>query len=93
MKLINATIFSILAAGLPLAAQANLAPPQTPPAKTPPQGTDSCDTKGCPKLDQNGKPPVSCNYTSDMATGWQCILICTYKNTTWGTTVDSSYCN
>jgi hypothetical protein len=55
--------------------------------------TLTCLTKGCPKLDQNGNPPLSCSYTSGMATGWRCILICAYKQSNWGTTVDSSNCD
>lgn len=51
-----------------------------------------CTTKGCPAQDQFGNPPLSCAYISDLSTGWQCIVICTYKTTSWGTKVDSDYC-
>ena len=62
-------------------------------APSPSASQEACATKGCPRLDQNGQAPVSCSYTSSMATGWQCILICAYPKTNWGTTRASSFCD
>lgn len=53
----------------------------------------TCETKGCPQLDEHGHPPVSCQYKSGMATGWQCLIICTYEDGNWGTIVASARCN
>jgi len=55
--------------------------------------TSKCTTKGCPERDQHGNPPVSCGYQYGMATGFKCILMCTYKNSTWGTIVATSNCD
>jgi len=57
------------------------ATPQVAPA--PSASQEACATKGCPRLDQNGQAP----------TGWQCILICAYPKTNWGTTRASSFCD
>ena len=89
MKIINILFPGVALACLSLAAQATAKPLPGPSAVA---ATD-CASKGCPRLDQHGCAPVSCVYNSGMATGWQCIVICTYKDTNWGTTVDSSHCN
>ena len=95
MKLIHVVSPAVLLTCLPMAARAAACPESGSAGmdgKPRPKSQD-CDSKGCPRLDQNGMPPVSCAYQSSMATGYQCIVICTYANSSWGTTVDSSNCN
>lgn len=53
---------------------------------------NGCASTGCPKQDQHGHPPVQCEFKSSMATGWQCLLICHYADSKWGTTIDASNC-
>jgi hypothetical protein len=70
---------------LPLCAQ---------PAPTAPRAPIlACATKGCPEKDQHGQAPKSCIYQSGMATGFKCVLLCTYPSSRWGTFVASSLCN
>ena len=87
---------------LPMAAAQELPaqPPQATVTATMPRAaeaaqpdTSKCTTKGCPERDQHGNPPVSCGYQYGMATGFKCILMCTYKNSTWGTIVATSNCD
>ena len=87
------SVLSALAA-LPLLAQGSPAPTLgARPAPVAVAHLADCAVKGCPKLDEQGQPPTSCRYTSGMATGWQCILICAYPKSNWGTKVDSSNCD
>lgn len=53
----------------------------------------ACDAKGCPQKDQNGQAPTSCSHEYGIATGFRCILLCTYPNAQWGTIVASSDCD
>ena len=93
MKLITAFVLVVALGGVTLAA-APAAPVHRPdPTVAGRASMEDCSPKGCPQLDQNGQPPVSCEYKSGMATGWQCILICTYPKSSWGTLSDASNCN
>ena len=95
MKLIGELITITTIACLPLAAEAvpSLSSGTNPLAASPQAGQAACDSKSCPDLDQHGHPPLSCYYKSSLATGFQCILICTYKDTNWGTRVAASNCH
>ena len=95
MNIFKTSLALLALAIMPLMAQNGPAPDQSPKATSAQDVAElsSCNAKGCPKLDQNGKPPTSCQYTSGMATAWNCILICTYPMSNWGTKVDSSNCN
>lgn len=88
-------VFSILICSscLPLAAQAPASPTPQPEPRPLVEKAAGCDAKGCPRLDQNGQAPTSCAYESSLATGFNCILLCTYPNSQWGTVVASSSCD
>ena len=92
MKLIQTLPVIAALACLPMAARE--LPPQ-PPKAAAEQAADTtgCNTKGCPEKDPNGNPPLSCTYQYGMATGFRCILECTYKTSQWGTIVATSNCN
>lgn len=79
----------ILMAGL---TQTPATPPSEPGVQPLREQASSCDTKGCPSLDQNLQPPTSCEYEYGIKTAFKCILLCHYPNSQWGTIVDSSNC-
>jgi hypothetical protein len=93
MTLIGNLFSALVLACLPLAAQTGGPASVAFPAPGAKVAELACDEKGCPKLDQHGHPPVSCTHQSGMATAWQCILLCTYSDSKWGTIVASSNCN
>lgn len=52
----------------------------------------ACAAAGCPKEDQHGHAPVKCEFKSGLATGFRCILFCSYPDSQWGSIVDASQC-
>lgn len=52
----------------------------------------ACAATGCPKEDQHGHAPVKCEFKSGLATGFRCILFCSYPDSQWGSIVDASQC-
>lgn len=62
------------------------------PARPEAARASACVASGCPRLDQHGHAPVNCEYKSGLATGFRCVLFCTYEDSQWGTLVDSARC-
>lgn len=75
------------------AVAADPGPAPLPAQATPPSPSLTCATKGCPEKDQHGQAAKSCTYQSGMATGFKCVLLCTYPSSRWGTFVASSFCD
>jgi hypothetical protein len=93
MRLVIRALAALALASLPALAQGQTPTPDSAQAAVAKLADGACPSKGCPKHDQHGHPPVSCAYKSGMATAWQCILLCTYEDSQWGTTVASSSCH
>lgn len=101
MTLLKTLIPTLALACLPLAARTAEAPghrrvptqdPAPDPAPTPDGLAEGCVATGCPKADQHGHAPVKCEFKSSLATGFRCILFCSYPDSQWGSIVDSSQC-
>jgi len=94
MKLLHTLSFLASAACLSLgakdlpASRLQLEAPKSAPAPAAP----ACNEKGCPEQDEHGHSPVSCEFKDGIATGFRCILMCSYEDSKWGSIVASFNC-